>query len=121
MKTNTIHQSLLDSTKHVSEMRSAIDSGRFYVVAIPCLSGYSIGCIDDNAPALFASLDEANKENQDMIDEINDQIKDGERDEGDEWEGVVLSAVWDCKSDSIELYEGDELVSDGCWREMSGL
>jgi hypothetical protein len=38
---------LIENASNKDEMKKAINSESFYVVATPCLIGYSIGCFDN--------------------------------------------------------------------------
>jgi hypothetical protein len=72
-------------------------------------------------PALYATKAEALLENNEMIGEYQDQIKGGERDIDDEWDGLVLEAKWGFKSENIELFDGGHLINRENWGSLCGL
>lgn len=104
-----------------TEMTQAINAKTFYVVATPLVSGYSIGSMDSNLPAVYATLDEAIAENKDMTDSYASDIERGDRDEDDYWDGEVVMAHWD-GGDNMTLATlcGEHLITTRAWREMAG-
>ena len=121
MNSNNIKSTLLNSANKKEDMAKAIEKGSFYVVALPCLSGYSIGCMDDDVPALFGTKSEAEAENNDMCELYETQIKNAERDPDDSWEGDVFEARWDCVSQNMAFYVDDSFLYQGDWKDLSGL
>jgi hypothetical protein len=104
------------------EMVKAIETGIYYVEATPCIVGYSIGCHEDDIPALMATKEEADVSNKDMIELYKQQIKDNERDDGDFWQGEVLECRWNGTSELMELYDlKGNWVNTESWIAMAGL
>ena len=125
MAYSEIQQSILAIDSRTA-MKAAVDLGVFYVVALPTMNGYSIGTMSDNkgneAPALYATKNEA------MLDLVADaeafktQIEEGERDADDVFEFEVLEARWDGHSEMMELYdEGGNWLHTEQWKSMAGL
>ena len=88
---------------------------------IPVICGnYSIGLTyDDNGletPCLYDTKEEVLAEIEDMNRCYQEQIKEGERDEGDEWEGEP-HRVW--FSDNQQLFvvdDNDEPIEEIDWK-----
>ena len=125
-KMNPTLQAILDFHGDSEEWKAACESGKFYTVATPLFGGgYAIGSTgEDNKeplPDLYPTLEAANEENQEMIDIYLDDIKNGEREEGDEWDGEVLEVYWDGSTPMIELGMDDSPHFKGDWREMAGI
>ncbi|GAA5141263.1 hypothetical protein [Thalassotalea piscium] len=112
----------LAQLKNSSEMAQAIKAQTFYVVTIPLFSGYSIGNLEEALPAVFATLEEAAHENNDMISEFDQQVAQGVRDCDDEWGGEVMMAQWN-SGDDMTLFTacGEHAITTRPWREMAGL
>ena len=111
--------SLLDNS---TEMSQAIRSKTFFVVAIPLISGYSIGAADESLPSVYATLEMAQKDNNEIAEEYAQQIVQGEREEDDEWDGEVMMAQWDGGDDmTLATACGEHLLTTRPWREMAGL
>ena len=121
MALNKIQINLIENSDNQELMKKAVNEGKFYVVATPCIVGYAIGCFDDSVPALNATKEEAMAENEEMIDLYNDQIKRKERDNGDNWQGEVLEVHWDCVSDDIELFSEGDFIHRESWKSLAGI
>lgn len=94
-------------SSNVEQMTSACEANIFYVDAILDMANtYSIGCmgIESDLPLLYPTLLEAQSENQECIDDYAQQADDHERDEDDEYEGVVLKARI-TSDNEISLYD----------------
>lgn len=111
----------LDSSK---EMVKAVKTGVFYVDAIKCICGYSIGALagDIDVPALFPTLEEAESSNRDISELYALDIEVGEREQDDGWEGEVMMCKWDGVSDVMELCElSGDVVHREDWKDLSGI
>jgi len=120
---NEIKAVLLEGLSGTSldAMNKAIETGKFFVVAQPLVSdGYSIGNIEDQAPSLFATLEDAVEENDDMVSNYQDQIDDGEREPDDAWDAEVLECRWDGEND-VELLRDGKIIHSEDWESISGL
>ena len=123
--TTTTQQALLN-IDNSEAMQKAVASGVFYAEVTPCISGYALGSsADDNdepVPFIHPTLSEANTEHQEVVDEYNIQIKNGERDQDDAWEGVVMKVLWDGGDDiSLVDIESDSVVHIESWKSLSGI
>jgi hypothetical protein len=90
---------LIEQSDYQSHMKEAILNNSFWVVAIPCMSGYSIGSFDNDIPALYASKFEVDQENKEMSEEYLQQITEGNRDEDDLWEGHSMEVKFSTVKD----------------------
>ena len=63
MEFNELQLRIIESSDNQELMKKAVIEGKFYVVATLCISGYSIGCFDDDTPAFTATKDESIAEN----------------------------------------------------------
>jgi hypothetical protein len=105
-------------------MENAVRVGVFYVDAIECISGYSIGAMGTHieVPALFATLEEAIESNREISEQYLKDINDGERETGDEWEGAVMICRWDGVSEEMELCDqSGDVVHKEDWKSLSGI
>lgn len=105
-------------------MENAVQEGVFYVDAIACICGYSIGAMgtDIEVPALFATIEEAIESNREISEQYIMDIKDGERETGDEWEGAVMMCRWDGFSEEMELCDlSGDVVHKEDWKSLSGV
>ena len=122
---NKVMSALVELSGNNENWKQACEKGVFYVIATPVFGGsYSVGCMETSVgdvPGLCATKAEAEEENSDMIEEYRNQITEGERDEGDEWDGEVMEAHWDGDSDEMHLYSNGHLIYSGSWRDMAGL
>lgn len=115
-------QQIIENSGEDEAMVKACEANVFWVVAIPCMNNtYSIGTADEEMPNLLATKEEAEAENQEMIDMYAEQIKEGERDADDEWEGEVLEARWNGEASEIELYLDGSHIHSEDWKQMAGL
>ena len=121
MTPTEIKQQLINSSENPQSMKEAIQAGIFYVVAVKCSISYSIGCLDNDVPALYATKHAADKDNDEQIENYNQEIIEGDRDKLDEWEGRVLEARWNCESESMSLYDEGQLICTDSWISLSGL
>lgn len=111
----------IDNSK---EMTQAVELGVFYVDAIECFCGYSIGALtgDIKVPALFPTLEEAVSYNREMSELYQMDIEAGERESDDKWEGEVMLCRWDFISDEMELCElSGNIVHREDWKSLSGI
>ena len=118
---NKIFTQLLEQADDKDAMLKAINAKKFWVEAIPCICGYSIGTFGGELPALYATKAEVEAEHQDMIETYQQQIADGERNPDDEWEGEVLEAHWDGESELMVLAIDGDPINTESWRLMAGL
>ncbi len=92
-----------------------------WIEIIPLLSGsYAVsieGEGDDAKPCLYDSEGEVLEEIAAMQADYNEQIEAGERDEGDEYEGVCHKADWDGE-ELILLDEFNEPIYTIDWRSQ---
>lgn len=116
---NKIFEQLL-AIDNSPEMQQAISTGIFYVEAISTMCGYSIGAMDADLPAVYATKELAEKDNQEMIENHLQQIEDGERDKSDEWEGEVMKCRWD-GSENMSLYCEGHFIATDSWKSLAGL
>ena len=118
MDRQQIHN-LLRASDPSPEMAKAIETGTFFVVATPLVTGYAIGSMEDDLPSVYPTYALANKDNNEMIEQYEDQFNSGERDENDEWEGMVLTCKWD-GNQSMDLYKGESLIHSESWKTLAG-
>jgi hypothetical protein len=79
----------LNAIDNSDEMQQAIVNNMFYVEMVETLfGGPNIGMIDD-MPALYATQEQAEEDIAGMQRSYQKDIDAGERDEDDEWEGVL--------------------------------
>lgn len=115
---NPIFTAILEETKAtgkqaaITAMETAIESGIFYVEVVHTMFGqYSTGTttvmVNEQAvaiPAIYASDEEVLVEIREEQSRYADEIEEGERDEGDEYEGELMMVKWD----------GGEMISFHC-------
>lgn len=127
-KLSPIQQMLLNDAINQEFMAEAIVEGVFYAEVIEDMSGSmnpgTVGSGDEVMPALYATLAEAQFENQGNIEEIERQKSDPnfDRDSDDRWEGFVVKILWDGGDDMIfiDIASGENLGTEN-WREACGL
>jgi hypothetical protein len=103
-----------------AEMRSAIITNTFFVEAIQCGSGYSIGMID-TMPGLYATAGEVETEIAEEQARYAAEIEAGERDDDDEWEGFLMMAKFNTSDPTkLDLYSDGHLISTGSIDDLTG-
>ena len=128
-KLSPLFKKMIEESNNDPDVIKACETGTFYVEAIACLNGeYSLGCTElldgTEMPILYPTREEAFKEIQEEIDRYAEEVKVGERDEDDEYEGELLVAKWDGESKMVSLYTEtceSSPVHEGTWRSMAGL
>lgn len=128
MTLTPIQQLLVNDSVNPELMAEAIAEGVFYAEVIEDMSGSmnpgTVGDGDVVMPALFATLAEAQFENQGNIAEIERQKTDPnfDRDADDHWEGVVVKVFWDGGDELtfVDIESGENLGTEN-WREACGL
>jgi hypothetical protein len=126
MTLNPIQQALLDSSSDQAAMRKAIESGVFYAEVIEDISGdlnpSSFEFEDITGPSLLATYDEALEEFESNQEEFDLQIAMGDRDENDEWEGLLVKVFWD-GGDTITFADPhtSDVIKTANWKETCGL
>lgn len=122
---NKVMSALIDLGGNTESWKSACERGVFFVVATPVMCGrYSVGCMESSVgelPDLYATKEDAEAENNEVAEDYLQDIKDGERDEEDEWDGEVLEARWNGEDDLMHLYLDGDLIHSGDWKLMAGL
>lgn len=104
------------------EMVEACAAQKFFVIGIPLFYGYSIGAFNDELPLLYPTRAEADFQLADLQEERMDEIRNGERDDDDEFEAEVLIAKWDGKSAEMTLCDVDgNHTCTSTWFDFAGL
>ncbi|USD35456.1 MULTISPECIES: hypothetical protein [Vibrio] len=122
---NATLQDVLDFHGRTTEWEEACSAGKFFTVATRLLGGgYAIGSTGEDhkpLPDLYPTLADANRENQELINSYLDDIRNGDREEGDEWDGEVLELNWSGSTQVVELAIDGDVLHEGDWREMAGI
>ena len=93
---------------------------RKWVEVIPLMGGdysvpYSVDDDGNDIPYLYMSEEEARAEQQDIAQDYIEQIKSGERDEGDYWDGEIYECELD--GDELRLFDDGVCFNVVQWKE----
>lgn len=92
--------------------RDAAKVNRYFVDAIPLFGGgYAIGTMDETLPWVSADRREIEREIEEMQQSYLDEIKAGERDGDDEYEGELMQIAFTGVNE-FALYPADAKVYD---------
>jgi hypothetical protein len=103
-------------------MQQALVNNMFYAEMVETLfGGPSVGMIDD-MPALYATQQQAEEEIADMQRSYQKDIDLGERDEDDEWEGVLAKLSFSTTDvGTVCIYdEHDNLIANSTVAQITG-
>lgn len=97
--------------QNLADMKAAIDSNTFYAIGIDTLcGGITLGVMDNEEnnvilPCLFATESEAQNEIDEEVERFESEIKRGERDADDEFEGVLHLVRWSESGEDLYIYD----------------
>lgn len=107
-----------DTTDKSPEILDACEKGEFYTVGIPTMGGMSIPS-SENYPYLLSSKEEAEAELKEELEDHLQMQAEGDYDEDDEYEGILLKVIWD-GSENITLLDGSA-EHKSTWRDFCGM
>jgi hypothetical protein len=98
-----------NSAERQAAAKLAITQGALFADVTVCLFGqYATGCVETacgkEIPCLYLTADEANEDILSMRQTWIDSIADGERDEGDEYEGTLFRVRWNA-DDTLSFFD----------------
>jgi hypothetical protein len=98
-----------NSAERQAAAKHAITQGTLFADVTVCLFGqYATGYVETacgkEIPCLYLTADEANEDLLSMRQTWIDSIADGERDEGDEYEGTLFRVRWNA-DDTLSFFD----------------
>jgi hypothetical protein len=92
--------------KNSANINACIEKGEFYTIVTPANIGFVVGSLETESgqliPSIFESKEDAEVENKRLVDDYNDQMAQGIREQGDVWAGEVRIIQWD-GSDEVKV------------------